>query len=111
MLSKPASESLYGHFAVKWSPLQILQTTFPAPAFERVAFKACCSDGSNSADCCARVKELVKVMLIAPNLVSGSKLQKDHLTDGRGRPIWARFFALFKPELGPCFSFRYGMLH
>ncbi len=49
MLSNPARESLYGHLAVKWSPLQILQTTFPAPAFERVAFNACCSDVSDSA--------------------------------------------------------------
>ena len=60
---------------------------------------------------CTRVKKLVGVMRITSNLVSRSKLQKDHLTDGRGSPIWARFFTLFKPKLGPCFSFRYGMLH
>ena len=48
---------------------------------------------------------------MASNLVSGSKLQKDRLADGGGGPIWARLFALFKPELGPCFSLRYGMLH
>ena len=50
-------------------------------------------------------------MLMTSNLVSGSKLQKDRLTDGRGSPIWARFFALFKAKLSPCFSLRYGMLH
>ena len=50
-------------------------------------------------------------MLIASNLVSRSKLQKDCLADGRGSPIWARLFALFKPELGPRFSLCYGMLH
>jgi hypothetical protein len=60
---------------------------------------------------CAWVKKLVEIMLIASNLVSGSKLQKDRLTDGRGRPIWTWLFSLFKPELGPCFSLRYGMLH
>jgi hypothetical protein len=60
---------------------------------------------------CARVKKQVEIMLIASNLVSGRELQKDRLTDGRGSPIWARIFAPFKPELGPCFSLRYGMLH
>ena len=59
----------------------------------------------------AWVKKLVEIILLASNLVSGSKLQKDHLADGRGSPIWARLFALFKPEFGPCFSLRYGMLH
>lgn len=59
----------------------------------------------------ARVKELIEVMIITSNLVSGCNLQKDHLTDGRGSPIWARFLALFKPKFIPCFSLRYGMLH
>lgn len=59
----------------------------------------------------AWVNKLVETMLIASNLVSGSKLQKDRLADGRGSAIWARLFALFKSELGPCFSLRYGMLH
>lgn len=57
------------------------------------------------------VKKLVEITLIAANLVSGSKLQKDRLTDSRGSPIWARLFALFKPKLGPCFSLRYSVLH
>ena len=56
-------------------------------------------------------KKPVEIMFIASNLVSLSKLQKDRLADGRGSPIWARFFALFKPELGPCFSLCYCMLH
>jgi hypothetical protein len=60
---------------------------------------------------CARVKELIEVMIITSNLVPGSKLQKDRLTDGRGSTIRARFLALFKPEFSPCFSLRYGMLH
>ena len=60
---------------------------------------------------CERVKELVGVMLIASNLVSRSKLQKDHLADSRCSPVWARFIALFEPKLSPCFSLRYGMIH
>ena len=60
---------------------------------------------------CARIKKPVEIMLIVSNLVSGSKLQKDRLADGRGSPIWPRLFAVFKPELGPSFSLRYGMLH
>jgi hypothetical protein len=56
-------------------------------------------------------KKLVVSMTVASNLVSWSKFQKDRLADGRGSPIWARLFALFKPELGPCFSLCYGMLY
>jgi len=60
---------------------------------------------------CTWVKKPVEILLPASNLVSLSKLQKDRLADGRGSPIWARLFALFKPELDPCFSLRHGMLY
>jgi hypothetical protein len=45
------------------------------------------------------------------NLVSRRKLQKDHLTYGRGGLIWTWLVALLEPEPGPRFSFSYGMLY
>lgn len=60
---------------------------------------------------CAWVKTQVEIMLTASNLVSRSKFQKDRLANGGGSPIWARLVALFKPELGPCFSLCYSVLH
>jgi hypothetical protein len=38
VLSSPANVSLYGHFAVKCSPLHSLQTTLPAPDLNALDF-------------------------------------------------------------------------
>jgi hypothetical protein len=106
-----SSVPLYGHFVVKWSPLQSRHRIF-FPS--NCCFNPFSGSGSGSAFYMSNRKKLSIIkrgrMTNYSYLITRREFQANVLSNSRRRSIRPWFLILFSSKLGPVFSFCYGVV-
>lgn len=110
VVSRPARVSLYGHFAVKCSPLQSRQTTLPAPARTSWVFTFSSGVASGSVDYGIWFNVALFPMSQSTHLVARTEFQCNVFSNRCCSPIWPRFASFLLPKFLPFLALCYGML-